>query len=404
MPRDSKTHPPASIMHLPLPRPRLSLTVPIMLAISLSLSFLLFFTRASPLSPFSLNLRQELAARVEAPSCDAHRNGSNVDVFKTYTITDDNRSQYLYDPNYSYFGPVVGRYANRIRNSSFSIPTKRDLSDAAPGTIYHVTPNENHNNDTLHGGVVGTSHSGWSLLKHAPNQLVFGLLDSNGTEGFPGTVSIRVTYTLKRDSTFIIEMDATAYEPTPLLLSSHVYWNLDGYIESQTIKNHTLLLKSDKYVEGDGIEVPTGVIGEIGEDSPLNFRTPRTIGSKLNDTLGICGTGCIGIDTCFIYEEDCKDDEVKMELSSAASGIKLSIKTNQPAGQVYTCSGQLGLTPRKASQGGPTTNYDQYSCVVLEQEGWIDAINQPQWGQNQIYGTPGREDYHWWSEYSFSTF
>lgn len=77
------------------------------------------------------------------------------------------------------------------------------------------------------------------------------------------------------------------------------------------------------------------------------------------------------------------------------------------------------------SQGGPNTAYDQYSCVVLEQEGWIDAINQPEWGQNQVrgpslehhphllkliwiwsslkvYGTPGREHYNWWAEYTFS--
>ncbi|KAK4698757.1 aldose 1-epimerase, partial [Phenoliferia sp. Uapishka_3] len=222
--------------------------------------------------------------------------------------------------------------------------------------------------------------------------------------GFPGTVHIKVTYTLSNNSVWTTHISANAESPTPLLLSSHVYWNLDGYKDSQTILNHTLYLKSSSYIKGDGILIPTGEIVEIEEGAALDFKDSPVIGSRLNDTVGVCGTGCIGLDTCFIYDEGITTDDTAMILASAASGIKLSIKTNQPAGQVYTCSGQHGLIPRKVSQGGPSTSYDEYSCVVLEQEGWIDGINNPQWGQNQIYGTPGREHYNWWSEYSFTTF
>ena len=135
-----------------------------------------------------------------------------------------------------------------------------------------MTPNENKDEDTLHGGVVGTSRSGWSLLKQTSSQLVFGLLDANGTEGglasrdpwrsselkclagFPGTVYIKVNYTVSAGGKWTTTITADAYDPTPILLSSHVYWNLDGWKDSQTIKNHTLFLKSKEYIMGDGIE------------------------------------------------------------------------------------------------------------------------------------------------------
>lgn len=72
---------------------------------------------------------------------------------------------------------------NHVRKASFSIPTMRNLSEADPSTVYHVTPNENDGRDTLHGGLWGTSRSGWCLLRHTPNELIFGLLDTSGNEG-----------------------------------------------------------------------------------------------------------------------------------------------------------------------------------------------------------------------------
>ncbi|KAL8283801.1 hypothetical protein RQP46_005233 [Phenoliferia psychrophenolica] len=305
-----------------------------MLPLSLAVGSLLLTARAVPFSS-PVDSHATLAnpvsllnnATAPAASCDSTRNGTNVDMFETYTIR-------------AYFGPIVGRYANRIRNSN---------------ETYHITPNENNGEDTLHGGLVGTSHSAWSLLKRSATSLIFGLLDSNGTEGFPGTVYIKVNYTVSSGGFWTTTIHADAYDPTPLLLSSHVYWNLDGYIDSQTILNHTLFLKSSRYIEADGIEIPTGVIGKLKAGDPLYFGEAKKIGKQINDTLGVCGTGCIGVDTCFIYDDDAKKDDVVMELASAASGIKLSVRTNQVAGQVYTCSGQKGQIKRKASQGGPTT-------------------------------------------------
>ena len=85
----------------------------------------------------------------------------------------------------------------------------------------------------------------------------------------------------------------------------------------------------------------------------------------------------------------------------SSSPARLSIRTNQPAVQLYSCNGQNYLTPRKASHGGPAQGYGPRSCIVLEQEGRIDGIRQPQWGEDQVYDD--ERPYEWWSEYSFST-
>lgn len=131
--------------------------------------------------------------------------------------------------------------------------------------------------------------------------------------------------------------------------------------------------------------------------------------------------GCDGFDNCWIYDNNTEDKPV-FSLWSTNSGIRcvvhyganivpayrrfiyrLDVTTNQPALQVYTCDGIFNASlpiPRKVDQGGPSTYYQDHSCLVVEQESWIDAINQPEWGIDQIYG-PDR-DYLWEAEYAFS--
>ncbi|SCV71323.1 BQ2448_2911 [Microbotryum intermedium] len=376
-----------------------------------------------------------------------YRNGSNIDVFQDYNISApdgsaiatfigfgatltnfyvedknghfrdvvlgyDDRRQYLSDPDYAYYGAVVGRYANRIMNATFSIPPLRHLDEPLPSgtTVYKVAANEQGGKTALHGGQWGYSRAGWSLIKHEPDRITFGLRD-RGAEGAVKTG-----------------------KGTPIMMSSHVYWNLDGYghdtsgaVGKTTNKgalDHILKLKSSSYVATDEIlvrqirhvassgtpaelmispmQVPSGPITRIASNSsPLDFRKARTIGSRFSGTQGLCGGGCTGYDTCFIYDQLRAPREPVMELISPDSGIRLSVRTNQPADQVYTCNHQ-GSTPRKHSHGGPDAGfYEKHSCVVLEQQGRIGAIREPEWGEDHIY-TPTKA-YDWWSEYSFTT-
>jgi aldose 1-epimerase len=165
-------------------------------------------------------------------------------------------------------------------------------------------------------------------------------------------------------------MNATSSKTTPIMLSSHVYWNLDGFQnpQDQTALNHTIHLPySGQRIDVDGILIPTGNILPNNPGSVNDFWTsPKQIGASFKDPAikGNCGTGCNGYDTCYLVN---RQEEFKSQLddlgeswwrshpvatvSSEWSGIKLDIFSEQEAFQVYSCNGQNG----RASLGGNTS-------------------------------------------------
>jgi len=144
-----------------------------------------------------------------------------------------------------------GRYANRIKNSSFTID----------GETSHILPNENNDNDTLHGGPQGWDWRNWTVVAHTTDSITFSLADQDGTEGFPGEVVSYVTYTVTPYE-WHIRMSALALtKTTPIMLSSHTYWNLDGFQNPNTnlVLNHTFSLPySGQFIDVDPILIPTG--------------------------------------------------------------------------------------------------------------------------------------------------
>lgn len=324
------------------------------------------------------------------------RNG----VFRDVVLGFDNKTNYGTDTIHPNFGPQVGRYANRIKNGTFEIN----------GTTYHTPLNEN-NYDTLHGGTVGYDRSAYQIAALNASSVTFTLQDADGNQGFPGSVIASASYTLQNGSTLIQAMDANVTDDkfTPIMLSSHTYWNLAAYNESQTILNHTLSMpRADKYIQTDGHLIPSGPIPDT-KGTPLDFATaPRTIGSQYNFTEGICGTNCTGYDTCFVMSSHDRNETI-LELTSPESGIRMSVTTDQDAIQIYSCPGisapsTKGSLPRKRVHGGDGTLdeiYDNNSCVVVEMEDYIDGINNPAWNRSQIYGSD--RPYHWRAEYTFST-
>ncbi|GAA5874545.1 hypothetical protein JCM1840_002225 [Sporobolomyces johnsonii] len=419
------------------PRPVPRTTRSIVLALAPPIALVLFFFLAvhSSLIPSSSDSLQHALAW-------KYRNGSNVDVFERLeirardasakagfialgaTMTDfwardrngtlrdivvgyDNTTDYLTDPNYAYFGAIVGRYANRIPNASFSLPS----TSLFPQQQTYSLPINEPPHTTLHGGHAGYSRSGWKLEEHGGNKVVFSLRDE-GAEGFPGTVLTKASYTLLSSPTRLVSNFSShvlsASTQTPLMLSSHTYWNLDGYETEDGGRNMELWVDADRTVEVDGGLIPTGALPSISPGTALDFQQGSTLDSKLSlrEVEGLCGTGCIGIDNALVYTNSTRDEatEVVMSLSSASSGIRFAVRTNQPAVHLYSCNSPRfaqGAYARKASHGGGT--YEQYSCLAVEQEGMIDGIHHAEeWGVDQIYDE--HRPYQWWSEYEFSTF
>lgn len=208
----------------------------------------------------------------------------------------DNATAYTLDPAHPHLGGVPGRYANRIQNSTFEID----------GQTYHVDPNENptaqapDGADTLHGGHDGWDYRNFTVVSHTNDSITFSIVDPDGKEGFPGEVVSYITYTLG-DMTWDLKMVALATtKTTPIMLSSHVYWNLDGFSnnETNTALNHTFYLPhSGQRVGVDNILIPTGDIVANKQGSVNDFwSAPKQIGADLGkpEAEGNCGFNCTG--------------------------------------------------------------------------------------------------------------
>jgi aldose 1-epimerase len=315
--------------------------------------------------------------------------------FRDVVIGYDDQTEYWTDPNHPLYGPIAGRVANRIANGTFSIPISKNPDPNAPNT-YHIPTNDHDGADTLHGGIIGWDRHNFTIVARTRNSVTYRHLDK-ADEGFPGNVTADVTYTLLNGGVWKASIKASATQLTPIMLTSHVYWNLDAFQGSEDVLNHTLYMDAGKVIEIDSNGVPTGNFISV-DGNAYDFRKPQQIGARWDQTLNYCGVGCTGYDNCWVYDHPGRKNSLSMW--SNVSGIRLDVTTDQVATQIYT-GNWLGSTPRKAVHGGSSKNYQKWSAVAIEQQGYIDAINNPAWGQDQIHG-PGN-DYHFNFEYKFST-
>ncbi|KAG6820189.1 hypothetical protein H0H93_004182 [Arthromyces matolae] len=283
------------------------------------------------------------------------KHGNPRDVILGY----DDNTLLLTDPAHPVFNPIVGRYANRIKNGAVAV--------------------------TLHGGILGWDRRNWTIVSRTPSSVTYKHLDA-ADEGFPGNVTAYATHTVSNGGVLKTEVYATATQKTPIMLTQHIYWNLDAFQDgSDNILSHHLKIDSSKVIAVDSNAIPTGNFVQV-EGTPFNFKNEEKIGARWNDTINLCGSGCQGYDHAWIYDGD-ESQTIGTSLWSELSGIRralwVDILTNQPAVQVYTANWLN--TPRKVIHGGPTLNYTKWSAVAIEQEGYIDAINTPEWGVDQIF-------------------
>lgn len=211
----------------------------------------------------------------------------------------DSALAYTLDEAHPHLGGVPGRYANRIKNSTFEVD----------GTVYRVAANEHETAEhpeglnTLHGGPDGWDWRNFTVVAHTKNSITFSIVDADGKEGFPGEVISYVTYTMGK-MTWDAKMVAIATtKKTPIMLSSHTYWNLDGFsnTETNTVLNHTFHLPySGQRVAVDNILIPTGEILANKRGSVNDFWSePKQIGRGFEDPEihGNCGFNCTGYGT-----------------------------------------------------------------------------------------------------------
>jgi aldose 1-epimerase len=324
------------------------------------------------------------------------RTGTDQDIAVGY----DDPAQYAVDSatNHTYFGTLVGRYGNRIKNGTFVLD----------GKTFEIPANENNGANTLHGGRIGYDQRNWTVTSQSDTSITFTLFD-NAFEGFPGSVITHATYALsstisgargERNPRLTVTTVSIALDQaTPIMLVPHFYWNLGAFTTSTVLDDQTLWMPySKRYVEVDDILIPTGAIGTVTSRPVLDFTSPKTIGRDLHGATDLCGYGCTGYDTSFILDRPRGTGAEAMNfpvlsLWSATTGIRMDVSTNQQGLQIYSCNGQNGTIPVKASQiqrnlhvnGGGAKFIEQHGCVVVETQGWIDGVNHAEWGNSQYW-------------------
>jgi aldose 1-epimerase len=162
-----------------------------------------------------------------------------------------------------YFGAVVGRYANRIGEARFTLD----------GETYHLDVNWGGRHQ-LHGGSRGFGSRIWSLLDHTPSSATLALVSEDGDMGYPGRLTALCTYAFAEPATLRIMLEAACDRPTPVNLTTHGYFNLDG---SPTIADHELRIAGDFITPTTSDLIPTGEIHAVA-GTPYDFRTLRPIG------------------------------------------------------------------------------------------------------------------------------
>ena len=237
------------------------------------------------------------------------RKGNKVDVVLGYPTVQD------YELNTCFLGAVVGRYANRIGGSKFTLYEEE----------YHVTPNEGKN--CLHSGLHGFDKTVFDMGFEGDDTLVLTAASPDGTDGFPGNAELEVRYSLAGTGLMI---------------------------------QYTLTT--------DAGSIPTGrKIAVAG--TPMDFTEEKTIGRDINADYPALKQ-CSGYDHCYVIADSGLRHTAW--LTGPETGIRMETLTTQPGVQLYTSNFLKSATACKDG-----ASYGQYSAVCLETQDFPDAPNHP---------------------------
>lgn len=278
-------------------------------------------------------------------------------------------SQYLQQN--SYLGATIGRYANRIAGATICYN----------GKDYPLTANQNCN--LLHGGEIGFDKHRWQIADQTENQVIFTLYSNAGDQGFPGNLSVILTYKLDDDNQVHIDYSATTDEATPINLTNHAYFNLDAKdpVEKLDIKNHTLMVNADYYLPIDQAGIPHAQLVSVVEDD-MDLRKARTIGDKFFASKARVQAN--GYDHAYLLN----DKQIAAQLTSSDKKVTLNVYTTKPALQVYTGNFLTG-TPDRVG-----TSYHNYAGVALETQFLPDSPHHPSWPQPSCWLLPQQKYQH----------
>jgi len=277
------------------------------------------------------------------------KDGNAADVVLGY----DDCLGYLQDT--CFLGSIVGRSANRIKGSRFTINGKQ----------YTMIPNENDNN--LHSGPEYYHLRMWTVAEYTENTIALELNSPDGDQGFPGNARIRVTYTLDTQGGLHITYDGICDKDTIFNLTNHSYFNLAGQDRPEKAMEQILSIPARVFTVADNESIPTGEVRSV-VDTPMDFRKPKTIGRDIEadyESLHLQG----GYDHNFeVFCNPCA------QLADPESGRMMAVYTDLPGIQFYA-----GNFLKGTGKGGAVCT--KRSGIALETQFWPDSANHPEWAQ-----------------------
>lgn len=283
----------------------------------------------------------------------------------------DSLSGYLQkdDP---YFGSLVGRYANRIANASFTLDGKK----------YDLAANNNGN--SLHGGLKGFDKVIWKVEKFNEKSIQLYYKSSDGEEGYPGDLRVYVDYILLDDNSLHIVYSAITDKATPVNLTNHSYFNLSAGKEA-TILDHELMIAASRYTEVNDVLIPTGKLPEV-KGGPMDFNKAKPVGKDIASVKG-------GYDHNWVLDKN-HESGLVASLYDPGSGRLLEVFTSEPGIQFYSGNFLDGsLTGKKGIR------YVLHGGCCLEAQHFPDSPNQPSFPNTIL--KPG-EEYNQQTIYKFS--
>jgi aldose 1-epimerase len=274
-----------------------------------------------------------------------------------------------YESDKSYFGASIGRYGNRIAGGQFTLD----------GRVFHLPQNDGPN--SLHGGSPGFNKRLWTggvRSRTDAQVLELSYTSPDGEEGYPGTLKVKVTYTLPAEKNELhIDYQATTDKNTVLNLTNHSYFNLTGDT-SQTILAHELTLRAPDFTPVDATLIPTGKLQPVS-GTPFDFRKTAAIGARIDDDNEQLKFGK-GYDHNWVLQRS-KAPGLRLgaEVFEPSSGRVLQVLTTEPGIQFYTGNFLDGTVHGKSGQ-----TYAHRTGFCLETQHFPDSPNHKNFPSTEL--------------------
>lgn len=292
--------------------------------------------------------------------------------FEDIVLGHDNIEKYINFTGERFLGATIGRFANRIADGKFTLD----------GVNYQLTINDDPN--SLHGGEKGFDRVVWDTKQIDSHKLEFTYLSVDGEQGYPGNLEVKMTYELTDDNEFIVSHHAVTDKRTIVNLTHHSFFNLHG-AGNGTVNDHILMLNADKFTPVNNVLIPTGEQLSV-EDTPMDFRTPVYIGSRVNDDYKQLEYGH-GYDHNWILNRKTSNDmELAATVYEPVSGRFMEVYTTEPGIQFYGGNffdGEVGKHGKK---------YEYRASLALETQHFPDSPNHSEFPS--VVLSPGEEYKH----------